>query len=283
LTIAKILSRMIDATVVDNHWINDPILRLVAKDGSAAVPDSVWPQVAKVRGAVLETIATLAPRGASFIFTYAGSDEDPEDRTTFEEYRDVAVRLLCSEELVKRIQSSERHGRMLEWRITFRTGCAGRVKRRVDRGRRNDRRSDRFNDKPKMPRASGEARWAWSRYKHVMQNLINRSVMSTSYLTLRLPAVRKALHVVLGGLLLACGVATGALAREHGDDDGDWHHDNGKHKGWYKHHHEQDEDYERPVIVTPPPAVVIVPPPPVYAPAPIFAVPPQINVVIPIR
>jgi hypothetical protein len=114
-----------------------------------------------------------------------------------------------------------------------------------------------------------------------MQHLIKRNVMSTSNLTDRLPAVRKALHVVLAGLLLACSVATGTLARDHNDDDG-WHHDNGKHKGWDKHHHEEDEGYERPVIVTPPPAVVIAPPP-VYAPAPVLAVPPQINVVIPIR
>jgi predicted kinase len=123
LTIAKSLARMSGATIVDNHWINDPILRLVAKDGSTAVPDAVWPQVAKVRGAVLDTISTLAPPGASFIFTLAGSNEDPEDRRAFEEYlevaarrgsRFVAVRLLCGEEeLAKRITSPERHGRKL--------------------------------------------------------------------------------------------------------------------------------------------------------------------------
>jgi hypothetical protein len=104
--------------------------------------------------------------------------------------------------------------------------------------------------------------------------------MSTSDLNNHSAAVRKALLVVLSGWLLACGVATGALARDHGDD-GDWHHDNGKHKGWYKHQHEGDEDYERPVVVTPPPGVVIAPPPPVYAP--VIAVPPQLNVIIPIK
>ena len=122
LTIARALSRSIEATVVDNHWINDPILRLLPKT-DAAVPEAVWPQVAKVRGAVLETIATLAPQGSNFIFTYAGSNEDDADRAAFEEYRNVAirrnacfvaVRLLCSEdELVRRIQSPERRGRKL--------------------------------------------------------------------------------------------------------------------------------------------------------------------------
>jgi shikimate kinase len=42
LTIAKSLAPMTGATIVDNHWINDPILRLVAKDGSTAVPEAVW-------------------------------------------------------------------------------------------------------------------------------------------------------------------------------------------------------------------------------------------------
>ena len=123
LTIARALCRLIDATIVDNHWINDPILRLVPRTDAERVPDAVWPQVAKVRGAVLETIATLAPPRANFIFTYAGSNEGPEDRKAFEAYRDVAirraarfiaVRLLCGEqELVRRIQSPERHGRKL--------------------------------------------------------------------------------------------------------------------------------------------------------------------------
>ena len=92
LTIARALSRMTGATVIDNHWINDPIIKLVAMDGSSPVSEAVWPQVAKVREAVLETIATLAPQDASYIFTYAGSNEDPNDRKAFEDYRDVAIR-----------------------------------------------------------------------------------------------------------------------------------------------------------------------------------------------
>jgi hypothetical protein len=99
------------------------ILRLVTNEGSIAVPDAVWPQVAKVREAVLETIASLAPRGISYIFTYAGSDEDPADRKAFEDYhtaalrrgsRFLSVRFLCGEEeLVRRIQSAERKGKKL--------------------------------------------------------------------------------------------------------------------------------------------------------------------------
>jgi hypothetical protein len=123
LTIARILAHVTVAVVVDPHWINDPILKLVTNEGAAAVPDAVWPQVAKVREAVLETIATLGPPGTSYIFIYAGSDEDPEDHRAFADYRNVAaprgarfvpVRLLCGEqELVKRVQSVERQGRKL--------------------------------------------------------------------------------------------------------------------------------------------------------------------------
>jgi hypothetical protein len=123
LTIARALSRLTGAVVVDNHWINDPILKLVTSDDSTAVSEAIWPLVAKVREAVLETIAALGPPGTSYIFTYAGADEDPGDRKALQEYRDVAtrrnsrfvpVRVLCSEEeSVKRIQSFERRGKKL--------------------------------------------------------------------------------------------------------------------------------------------------------------------------
>jgi predicted kinase len=123
LTIAQTLARLTEAQVVDNHWINDPILRLVAHDSAAPAPEAVWPLVARVRGAVLEAIATLAPRARNFIFTYAGADEDAADREAFEEYQEVArrrgarfvaVRLLCEgSELARRIQSHSRHGRKL--------------------------------------------------------------------------------------------------------------------------------------------------------------------------
>lgn len=118
LTIAQALARLVDAKVVDNHWINNPIFGLIDPDGVTPLPAAVWTQVAKVREAVLETIATLATTEANFIFTHEGLEGDPVDQAIFESIRSTAarrgahfvpVRLLCEEgELVRRIRSHER-------------------------------------------------------------------------------------------------------------------------------------------------------------------------------
>jgi predicted kinase len=120
LTIAQALARLVDAKVVDNHWINNPIFGLIDADGVTPLPATVWDQVAKVREAVLETIATLASPTTNFILTHEGVEGDPVDRAIFESIRSTAarrgarfvpVRLLCEEdELVRRIQSPERAG-----------------------------------------------------------------------------------------------------------------------------------------------------------------------------
>jgi hypothetical protein len=72
-----------------------------------------------------------------------------------------------------------------------------------------------------------------------------------------------------------------ALAK-HDDDD----HDNGRHRGWYKHHdHEEGYEAPGPVVIypAPPPVVVYPQPAPVYvAPVPV-AIPPSVNFVFPLR
>lgn len=120
LTIARAFARLVGAKVVDNHWINNPIFGLIDSDGVTPLPDEVWAQVAKVREAVLETIATLAKPETNFVLTHEGVEGDPIDQAVFESIRSaatrrgarfVAVRLLCEEgELVRRIQSPERAG-----------------------------------------------------------------------------------------------------------------------------------------------------------------------------
>jgi hypothetical protein len=71
----------------------------------------------------------------------------------------------------------------------------------------------------------------------------------------------------------------GPARAKHDEDD----HDNGRHRGWYKHHdHEEDYEAPGPVVIYPAPPVVVYPQPaPVYvAPVP---VPPSVNFVFPLR
>jgi hypothetical protein len=60
LTVARELAVPLRARVVDNHWINNPILGLLDNDRVTPFPTAVWDPVDKVRQVVLDTIATLS-------------------------------------------------------------------------------------------------------------------------------------------------------------------------------------------------------------------------------
>jgi hypothetical protein len=118
LTIARAFAEQVDAIIVDNHWINNPIFGLIDPDGKTKLPEAVWTQVWRVHEAVMETIATLARPGRNFVFTHEGIAGEPYDRDKYEAIRSaserrqarlVPVRLICEgEELARRVQSPGR-------------------------------------------------------------------------------------------------------------------------------------------------------------------------------
>lgn len=122
LTIARELGAALPGRVIDNHWVNNPILALLSDDGRTTLPDAVWEQTAKVRQAVLDTIATLCPPAANFIFTNAGIQGDERSLASYRQMKAasdrrralfVPVRLLCDEaELVRRVISPGRRDRL---------------------------------------------------------------------------------------------------------------------------------------------------------------------------
>jgi hypothetical protein len=117
-TVARELALLLKARIVDNHWINNPIFGLIDNDRVTPFPEGVWDQIAKVRQAVLDAIATLSAPELNFIFTHAGYDDDPEDWKIYNAIAEAAerrgalfipIRLLCAEEeLLRRVVTSER-------------------------------------------------------------------------------------------------------------------------------------------------------------------------------
>ena len=89
LTIAKELSAMVSAKIVDNHRVNNPILRLPDEDGTAPLPKGIWEFTGRVRQTVLDAITAYAP-SANFILTHAGLDGDERSLRTFQQIAGAA-------------------------------------------------------------------------------------------------------------------------------------------------------------------------------------------------
>ncbi|MBN9981562.1 AAA family ATPase [Rhizobium laguerreae] len=116
LTIAKELASLLSAKIVDNHWFNNPILRLL--DDAAPLPKGVWEYTGRVRQAVLDAITAYSGPSGNFIFTHAGVEGDERSMRTYQQFFDAAgqcaavfvpVRLLCAEEeLARRVSSPAR-------------------------------------------------------------------------------------------------------------------------------------------------------------------------------
>jgi len=118
LTIAQELRTLISAKIVDNHWFNNPILRLLNEDGTTELPKEIWNFTGQVRQVVLDAIATYSSHSANFIFTHAGVEGDERSTRTYQQFVEAArkceavfvpVRLLCAEdELARRVSSPAR-------------------------------------------------------------------------------------------------------------------------------------------------------------------------------
>ncbi|SCB58784.1 hypothetical protein GA0061105_105253 [Rhizobium aethiopicum] len=122
LTIARELSRLLAAKVIDNHWFNNPILRLLDDDGTTPLPNGIWEYTGRVRQAVLDAIVAYGPPSSNFIFTQAGVEGDERSLRTFQQIAGAAqqreallvpVRLLCDEgELARRVTTPMRRERL---------------------------------------------------------------------------------------------------------------------------------------------------------------------------
>ena len=121
-TVAKELAALSGARLVDNHAIANVIFNVLDQDGVKPLPVGIWPQVGKVRRAVLETIVQFSPGEMSFVFTNYLRGEDPDELASFEKVVALAdiraslfvpVLLSCETgELVRRVGNDSRRERM---------------------------------------------------------------------------------------------------------------------------------------------------------------------------
>ena len=107
-TVGGLLAQEIPAVLVDNHYWNNPIFQLIEPDGKTPLPESVWSLTDAVRSAVLETIAELAPRERSYVFTHAVSDDGghPWDHRIADQILNAAKRR-SADTLIVRLSSDE--------------------------------------------------------------------------------------------------------------------------------------------------------------------------------
>lgn len=117
LTIAQALQKRIDAVIIDNQLINQPVFVAVRADGMTPLHPGVWREIRKIREATFNAICYLADKETSFILTNE-LFEGTSDARIYDEVEAVAetrnsifvpVRLICEQnELLKRVTHAER-------------------------------------------------------------------------------------------------------------------------------------------------------------------------------
>ena len=118
LTIAQAILARAPFLLVDNHFINNVVLRLIDTDGHGPLPPQVWEHVGKVRAVVFDTIRDLAKPDRNFVFTNVLVEGEEDNEQVFHDVRALAtargaaflpVRLLIApEELARRVVSPQR-------------------------------------------------------------------------------------------------------------------------------------------------------------------------------
>jgi hypothetical protein len=118
LTIAQAILVRAPFLLVDNHFINNVVFRLIDTDGNGPLPPRVWEHVGKVCAIVFDTMRYLAKPDRNFVLTNELVAGDEEDEQVFHEVRALAtargaaflpVRLLIApEELARRVVSPQR-------------------------------------------------------------------------------------------------------------------------------------------------------------------------------
>lgn len=118
LTIAKELSSRINARLVDNHLINNPILHMIPLDGKTPIPKVVWEKIAHIREIVFSTIEEISPPDFNFIFTNELLESGQQYINIYNRVAAIAqkrksifvpIRLVCDlEELCRRVSAEER-------------------------------------------------------------------------------------------------------------------------------------------------------------------------------
>jgi hypothetical protein len=118
LTIANAILERSPFLLVDNHFINNIVFRLIDTDGNGPLPPRVWKNVGKIRSIVFDTMRYLSKPGRNFVLTNELVEGDAEDEKVFQEVRALAtargaaflpVRLIIApEELARRVVSPQR-------------------------------------------------------------------------------------------------------------------------------------------------------------------------------
>lgn len=92
LTIGKAICAATDASLFDNHLVNNVIFSLLRTDGKTPLPERVWDMIGIIRDQALLAIEELTPPDASFVLTNCLLETDPMDRPIYDKVVRTAER-----------------------------------------------------------------------------------------------------------------------------------------------------------------------------------------------